>query len=174
MGKDGRTLRTVVTYLKMASPPHVFVPPPSGLRMALMKAEKPTTHFYRYLYNAVGDAYHWVDRKRLSDEELAAIITSDAVSVFVAYAEGVPAGFFEIDERGEGDLWLTYFGVIPDFHGRGIGKWLLAEAIDEAWGREPQSFSVETCTLDDPRALPLYQRMGFVPYERKEKELVID
>jgi hypothetical protein len=28
---------------------------------------------------------------------------------------------------------------------------------------------VETCTLDSPAALPLYQRMGFTPYDRQSK-----
>ncbi len=166
-----KELRTVVTFLEMRQPSHLFVAPPASLRMTLMRAEKPTTHFYRYLYGAVGDSYHWVDRKALDDEALRKIITGENVSIFVAYASGVPAGFFEIEDRGEGELWLRYFGVIPDFHGRGIGRWLLAEAIDEAFNREPEIFRVETCTLDDPRALPLYQQMGFRPYERREKVL---
>ncbi len=169
-----RSLETIVTYLEMHAPSHAFVPAPSNLKLTLMRAEKPTAHFYRYLYNAVGDAYHWVDRKNLGDEELLKIIHDDSVSIFVAYSAGVPAGFFEIDDRGNGELWLVYFGVIPDFHGRGIGKWLLAEAIDEAWGREPKVFRVETCTLDDPRALPLYQKMGFTPYERRHKTILLD
>jgi hypothetical protein len=30
---------------------------------------------------------------------------------------------------------------------------------------------VQTCTLDHPRALPMYQRMGFSPYAQEEAEL---
>ncbi|HHN73214.1 MAG TPA: hypothetical protein ENK13_03905, partial [Thermopetrobacter sp.] len=44
---DGRRLATVVTYLEMRGPSHAFVPPPANLRMTLMKAEKPTVHYYR-------------------------------------------------------------------------------------------------------------------------------
>ena len=168
-----KRLETVVTYLEMTRPSHAFVPPPSGLRMLLMQAHKPTVHFYRYLYDTVGGPYHWIDRRLLSDADLARIITAETTSIFVAYADGVPAGFFELDDRGEGELWLAYFGLIPDFHGRGLGKWLLAEAIDAAFAREPKVLRVETCTLDDPRALPLYQKMGFVPYERRKKVIEI-
>jgi len=177
MAQDGggkRKVETIVTCLQMHAPSHHFVPPPANLGLSLMKAEKPTPHYYRYLYNAVGDNYHWVDRRHLDDDKLTALIHSDSVDIFAAYSKGVPAGFFEIDDRGDGELWLAYFGVIPDFHGRGIGKWLLAEAIDEAFNREPEVFRVETCTLDDPRALPLYQKMGFRPYERREKIMEID
>ncbi len=169
-----RALKTVVTYLEMRKASHAFVPPPANLRMTLMRAERPTVHFYRYLYDTIGERYHWVDRRRLSDAALKEIIQAETVSIFVAYAHGVPAGFFELDERGAGEIWLAYFGIMPEFQGRGIGKWLLAEAIDEAFSRDPEVLRVETCTLDDPRALPLYQKMGFVPYERREKTVVID
>jgi GNAT superfamily N-acetyltransferase len=85
----------------------------------------------------------------------------------------VPAGYFELDCRNREEIWLAYFGIIPEFRGRGLGKWLLSEAIAAAWLRKPERVRVETCTLDDPRALPLYQRMGFVPYERRHKVMEV-
>jgi hypothetical protein len=85
----------------------------------------------------------------------------------------VPAGYFELDGRNGEEIWLAYFGIIPEFRGRGLGKWLLSEALAAAWLKEPERVRVETCTLDDPRALPLYQRMGFVPYERRQKVMEV-
>jgi hypothetical protein len=32
---------------------------------------------------------------------------------------------------------------------------------------------VNTCTFDHPRALPLYQKLGFVPY-RQETQIIDD
>jgi len=55
----------------------------------------------------------------------------------------------------------------------GIGKWLLSEAIRTAWATKPQSLHVETCTLDAPHALALYQKMGFKPYERRDKTMTV-
>jgi GNAT superfamily N-acetyltransferase len=105
----------------------------------------------------------------MSDADLAEAITAEGTEIFVAYANGVPGGFFELEWRDGQDMWLAYFGIMPEFRGRGLGKWLLSEALAAAWLREPERVRVETCTLDDPRALPLYQRMGFVPYERRHK-----
>jgi hypothetical protein len=31
---------------------------------------------------------------------------------------------------------------------------------------------VQTCTLDHPRALPLYQQMGFIPFAQEEAEIM--
>jgi hypothetical protein len=38
-----------------------------------------------------------------------------------------------------------------------------------AWSQPISKLLVNTCTLDHPRALPLYQRMGFKPYAREER-----
>lgn len=163
------SIETVVTFLEMTSRPTQHVPAPANMKLALMRLDDPPAHFYRYLYDMVGREYVWIDRKVLSDEALVATITAPGVDVFVAYAGGVPAGFFELDGSRKNEVWLRYFGLMREYHGRGLGKWLLAEALAQAWSGGPDRVRVETCTLDGPRALPLYQRMGFVPYERQRK-----
>jgi GNAT superfamily N-acetyltransferase len=48
--------------------------------------------------------------------------------------------------------------------GRGWGKALLKTAILTGWAREGvERMTVNTCTLDHPRALIQYQRFGFAP-----------
>ncbi len=164
-----KEIETVVTFLSMDRPPSLRVMPPANMKLAMMHVEDPTVGFYRFLYDAVGRDYHWVDRKLLSDDQLAAAINADGVDVYVAYCGGNPAGYFEIDSRDKQKAWLAYFGLIPDFHGMGLGKWLLSEAARTAWAGKPGSLHVETCTLDAPHALGLYQKIGFKPYERRDK-----
>jgi hypothetical protein len=81
---DGRYNVTVV-YLEMtkAPAPDAPNPPPLVPKLALLKLEKPTTGFYRYLYEAVGQAWHWVDRHRLSDVALGQIICDPKVEIWV-------------------------------------------------------------------------------------------
>ena len=87
------------------------------------------------------------------------------------YVNGQPGGYFEIDGReAPAHVELDYFGLIPAVQGQGLGKWLLAEAIRACWARKPERVIVQTCTLDGPAALPLYQKLGFVPYGREEKQ----
>ncbi len=164
-----RKVETVVTYLEMTEPQYPIIHAPANLRVALMRALNPPLHFYRYLYDVIGRDYAWVDRKVLSDAELEALIHADTTDIRVLYVEGSPAGFFELDSSRPDALWLQYLGLVPDYHGRGLGKFLLAEAVTAAWETNPERLRVETCTLDNPHALPLYQRVGFVPYARKDK-----
>jgi GNAT superfamily N-acetyltransferase len=67
---------------------------------------------------------------------------------------------------------LAYFGLIPDYIGRGLGGFLLATAIDIAWSKPIERLWVHTNTLDHPRALPLYQQLGFVPYAQEKTQIV--
>ncbi len=168
-----RQVETVVTFLEMTEPQYPALHPPANVRVALMRAVKPPLHFYRYLYDVIGRDFAWVDRKVMGDDELETVIHAETTDIRVLYVEGAPAGFFELNSANEDALWLQYLGLVPDFQGRGLGKFLLSEAVTAAWETGPERLRVETCTLDDPRALALYQRVGFVPYARKDKVMEI-
>lgn len=136
---DGR-IDVTVTYLQMTAPPqHPPRSAPAGMKLALMRAEKPTVSFYRYLYNTVGEPWLWGDRRRLNDEALARIITDERVEIYVLYVAGVPAGFAELDRRVAGEIELAYFGLIPDFLGRGLGPYLLDQVIAIAWSHQTKA-----------------------------------
>jgi GNAT superfamily N-acetyltransferase len=162
-------LEVTITYLEMLEQPArgPAQPPRLTEKIALMRAERPTVGFYRYLYNAVGEPWVWYERNQLSDEELAAIVQDEKVEICVLYYAGTPAGYAELDFRQEGEVELAYFGLIPDYIGLGLGSYLLDWAIDTAWSREPRRLWVNTCTLDHPAALPVYQKAGFMPCDQE-------
>ena len=160
---------TVVTFLEMLQRPHAVPPPLPKGKVAILKAERLPVHFYRYLYDTVGREYKWVDRKKLSDFALAELLAEPNVELFVLYADGCPAGMAELDFRVEGTGQLAYFGLMPEFIGRRLGYFFLYHSVINAWLKPVSKLLVNTCTLDHPRALPLYQRMGFVPYAREDR-----
>ena len=167
-----RELNTVVTFLEMSVESIHHVALPSNIRLMLLRAENITLAFYRFLYSAVGHNVNWYDRRYFTDAELTTAIHAEGVEIWALYASGQPAGYFELAPRRDNVMELEYFGVIPEFHGRGLGKWLLAEAIRAAWSKQPSKLIVETCSLDGPRALPLYQKMGFTPYAQEPKVVI--
>ncbi len=166
-----RTVETVVTYLAMDGPPKVLPPMPVGPRLALMKAENIPLHFYRYLYEQVGMNWLWFERLFLDDRALARKVHQQGIEIFVLYGDGAPAGFYELDFRNPEKTNLVYFGLVPEWSGRKVGPWVLGTAVLEAFSRGAKVTTVNTCTLDHPAALPLYQRLGFVPVAREERRL---
>lgn len=163
---DGK-IETVVTSLEMLAPPATPPLPCPRDGVEIERAEHPTLSFYRYLYNTIGEPWLWGDRRKLSDEALAAAIHHPAVEVHVLRVRGVPAGYAELDGREEGEIELAYLGLIPEFIGQKLGPYLLSFAIHSAWARAPRRLWVHTCTLDHPGALAMYERAGFVPFHRE-------
>ncbi|QDY99680.1 GNAT family N-acetyltransferase [Nitratireductor mangrovi] len=165
-------LKARVTHLEMTALPAHRVPMPFGPRLAVMRAENMPVHFYRYLYEQVGKPHHWTMRRRIADKALAAAIHAGSTEIEVLYVDGVPAGFFELDlARMPDEAEILYFGLVPDFHGRGLARFFLSAAIFAAWAHEPEKVTIHTNTLDSPRALQLYQKMGFAPVSWSEEEV---
>ncbi|MEO1292316.1 MAG: GNAT family N-acetyltransferase [Pseudomonadota bacterium] len=168
------TLKYTVTYLEMeAMPGRPLRPVPAGASLALMRVETPPVHYFRYLYGTVGAEYEWSDAFQLSPEALEVFVTDPKVEMFVLYRGGAPAGFYQLDFRVRGVCDLAYFGLMPEAVGQGIGPWLLDTAIGSAWSPQRDDaiskMTVNTCTLDHPSALAMYQRAGFVPVRRAER-----
>ena len=161
-------ITSVITYLEMTEQPTSPTPPTPAAKLALLRAEQPSCAFYRFLHDQVGGGQLWREERRaMSDAELARIIADDRFEVYVLYAAGVPAGFSEFDRRRRPDIELACFGLLPDFAGRGFGAYLLRWTIDQAWTHQPERLWVRASSGDDPHALSLYQRCGFVVYDQK-------
>jgi GNAT superfamily N-acetyltransferase len=161
-----------ITFLQMDQrPTHASLMAPAAPH-AIIRAENPTVSFYRFLYNTVGRDWAWIDRKVMSNPELEKIISSPTTEIYVLYIKGVPAGFAELNSANLPDVVdLAYFGIMPEFIGMKLGPYLLDWAIEEAWRKEPARVTVNTCTLDHPKALPMYQRFGFSPLQQQEIEI---
>ncbi len=168
-----RTVKTRVTYLEMKESPGIILNDPQGI--VVLHAQPMTVSFYRYLYHTVGNDVGWADRKALNDHDLAAIIQDDLVDVFVLYVSGVPAGFVEFDRRESPDIEIKFFGLIPEFRGKGLGGYFLRWAILKAWTFGPRRLWLHTNDRDHPRALKNYIKNGFTVYDEKtEDQLVLE
>lgn len=170
--KPAEKLSARIMHLEMLAPPAHRVPMPMGPRLAVLRATDMPVAFYRYLYEQVGRAHHWMMRRNVPDARLAMLIHAETTEIQVLYVDGSPAGFFELDmSRLPAEAEVTYFGLTPDFQGRGLAKFFLSEAVFACWARNPARVVINTNTLDSPRALQLYQRMGFTPFAWSQEDV---
>ena len=151
-----------VTRLEMRARPALQAARPFRSGM-LVQLRLPTVSFYRYLLEAVGRGRLWPERLARPDEELAAHLRDDRREVWLLSIGGVPAGFFELDRTSPGAVVLEAAGLVPEFRGRGLGRYLLASAVEAAWEGDPAVVRAEVAAVDDPRALLLFQWAGFRP-----------
>jgi GNAT superfamily N-acetyltransferase len=149
-----------VTFLRMEAPPVQPAPPlPADADIRLMRDITP--QYYRSLYDTVGADYLWWLRRAMPQRQLAALLRDTHVSVRVLLLDGREAGFYELDRGPWPAINLAYFGLMPHAVGEGLGRAFLRHAVDTAWGMGPRAVTVNTCTADHPRALPLYRSIGF-------------
>jgi hypothetical protein len=127
------------------------------------------------MYDAVGRDYEWRDRFEQAEDDpetLAAFVSDPLVEMWVAYAAagrrgsscstgarpGSATSPISAGARGGG---RGLGGAAPDGDCQGMG----------AGGRS--KMTVNTCTLDHPRALGLYRKMGFRPVRTEDRTRIL-
>lgn len=167
-----KTIKVTRTYLQLLNKPSIdFNFPDKSIEVCQLR--EPTVDYYLYLYNAVGNDIHWVDRNLLNREALEKIITNSNVIIYVMYYQGHPAGYSELHRENQDSVELAYFGLIPKFRGKGLGKHLLNYTIEKAFKYYPRRLWLHTCNLDHPHAMNNYLRRGFQVFDQKVVDQVV-
>lgn len=162
-----------VTYLEMLKPPRQ----PSQLTLisgvSIKRQRDWTLSDYRRLYSQIGGPYHWADRILMPDGELSLILSDANVKIYVLYFSSQTAGYIELNYRTRGEVEISYFGILRNYHGKGLGAALLGFALEQAWSHSPQRVWLHTCEQDDPKAIAFYQKHGFEIYKTEMDEAKI-
>ena len=153
-----------IYYLEMISPSSLKAVTESK-GVTVCECEIKQFQFNKFLYDLVGSAWQWTDKRSWSDEQWKTYAEDDNLRTWVAYRRGTPAGYYELHRENNGDVEIAYFGLAPRFIGTGIGGYFLSHAITSAWSwNGTKRVWVHTCTLDHPGALPNYQARGMTIY----------
>src|SRR4051794_13956965 len=114
-------VEVTVYYLEMLATSHRPVPAPRD-GLTVLHVRSPTVPYYRSIYDAVGQDYHWLGRRKMSDDALAEVIGDPRDELHVLHVDGTPAGFAELDRRQGDEIELVQFGLMPEFIGQGLGR----------------------------------------------------
>lgn len=166
---DDHQIEVTITYLEMTSASELRPKICDDPSFAIRECTVPQWQFNRFLYNTVGEAWAWRERLAWADDQWRSYTESERLRTFVAYLDGSPAGYFELQRDDEGGVEIIYFGMMPSFIGRGFGSAMLTQALAEAWQMNPRRVWVHTCTLDHPAALANYQARGMKIYKTATK-----
>lgn len=160
---------TTIYYLEMTEPEQLLAKP-AVQGLAVKEAKIKEYRFNRFLYELVGEAWQWFDKKNDTDAQWQAYSEADNLRTWVAYYEGTIAGYFELQSADNGDVEIKYFGLAPAFIGKGFGGYLLSYAIQQAWVEcQAKRVWVHTCSLDHPSALANYKARGMRLYKQEQE-----
>jgi len=151
---------SVVTYVEMKERPGWIDGEFAGELRAFDTADLAA---YRTMFRRVGEPWLWFSRLKAGDTELRERLGRPGYAVYT-FAGG--QGLVELDRTAEGETEISLFGLVPGETGRGLGRAMMAHTLRVAWGTDTRRVWLHTCTLDDPRALGFYGKMGFRAYAR--------
>lgn len=158
-----------VWYLEMTSEPDL---PEDSNNYLLHRVESPMPELNRFLYATVGGPWKWYMRLGWDWQQWSDYLSQPNIETWVAYRQGTPIGYFELDRSIDGNTEIVYFGLVPEYVGKGLGKPFLTDCIRHAWGSDKSQSSkrvwLHTCTLDHPNALPNYLGRGFSVYKEED------
>lgn len=147
---------TRVWYLEMPSPADLR---PRAGPGEVRRSTVPFGPLNAFFYREIGRDFHWVDRLPWTDAEWQA--WAERTELWVVHDRGTPAGYAELDPRGDGTVDFASFGLLAPFRGRGLGGQLLTRATERAWELGPGRVTLNTCELDGPHARAHYEARGF-------------
>ena len=162
-------------YLEMTGPDELRAKPSPRENIFVQEACLPMGELNQFFDLTVGADYYWLDHAGWSKAEWQRYAERDEVSLFVGYEQGTPFGYFELIDVNK-DIEIMCFGLLPAFIGRGLGGYLLSEAVKAAWSKQAKRVWLHTCSFDHPSALANYQARGFKLYkeEKSLKDLSLD
>ena len=162
---------TTVTFLETTAPPKgPPLQPPDGV--GIVRVLEPTVAFWRFLYETVGEPWLWTEQSLEDDAAILARIRRSGCDLRVLWRHGQPAGFAEL-HLADGEAELVFFGILPDFVGQGLGRYLLDWTVRHAFAKGAARLWLHTCDLDHPAALANYEARGFEAFDREADEVPV-
>ena len=123
--------------------------------------KKPTIDFCKFLYKEVGRDFFWRDRLKWNDQNWLDYISKDFFKLYILKQNNRLVGYYELlYEPKSSSMEIPYFGIFKEFYGKGIGGYLLTDAILTSFNQKINKVWVHTCTLDHPNALKNYLARG--------------
>jgi GNAT superfamily N-acetyltransferase len=157
-------IAAVVTYLEMLERPRATLTPSAPV--TLRQVRNPGLDWYRQIFRRAGLQWLWWSRIEMTDAQLSAILNAPTTELFIAKNDGAEIGMAELDRAHPDQVEIAFFGLYPEWVGKGLGRAFMNALLDRAWNAETSRVWVHTCTLDSPAALPFYLTCGFRPYKR--------
>jgi GNAT superfamily N-acetyltransferase len=169
--KGFMTIDVTTTYLEMTSKDELK-PKHTIQSVEIKRVGIPLPELNRFFYITVGNEWYWFDRLGWSYAQWKEWVDRPELQTWVMYMQGTPTGYFELEKQGnleqqEATVNILFFGLLPQFIGKGLGGHFLSVAVEKAWGFGAKRVTLNTCTLDHKNALANYVARGFKIYKQK-------
>ncbi|TPM40779.1 GNAT family N-acetyltransferase [Mesorhizobium sp. B2-3-4] len=149
-----------VTWMETRAPMPGLARPLTMTRVA-----RPDSAAYRATFLEIGAPWLWDRAAEMSDADIAAHFADPRHHLYYGHDDGGRhVGMVEFTVADSNEIEITYFGLFPSLTGRGLGKRLMAGALDQAWRLAPGRIWLHTSSIDHPSVIGFYRACGFEPF----------
>jgi ribosomal protein S18 acetylase RimI-like enzyme len=154
-------------YLKLTLINNLIKSNYNSTNLEIILEENKEINFYKFLYKEIGKEFFWKDRLKWSKEYWSNYLKS--IEFYVLKRKNEILGFYELLFNKDGNFTeITYLGIFKDYYNKGLGGYLLTDAIIRSFNKPINYVSVHTCSLDHPNALKNYIARGMKIYKTEE------
>ena len=140
----------------------------------LVKKIKPDFQLNKFFYKQVGKKHRWIDRLSWTDGKWINYISNKNLETYIISESDELVGFFELLYNPElKETEISYFGLLEEYIGKGIGGYALSVAIKKSFEKNIKRVCLHTCTFDHPNALKNYIARGMTVF-KKENINILD
>ncbi len=133
---------------------------PEGVQ--LVEAEIASPELNQFMFRAVGGRWRWFSRLSWDYQQWLDYVSAPQVRTWLLWVKGTPAGYIELLKHPDLSVEIKFFGLLPQFIGKGLGAALADAAVMLAAQWQADRIWLHTCSADHPSALKNYQLAGFV------------
>lgn len=113
------------------------------------------------LFLGVGLPYSWGERLLWDNNDWNKYINNPNIHFYIGFANNSLVGYFEMCQHNSAEVEIKYFGLLPEFIGKGYGGAFLSHAIKQAYILGAQKVWLHTCEFDSEIAVKNYVSRGF-------------
>ena len=158
-----------VSYLQISDSREIVYGYHVDFPVEIVELKDPEPNFLRCLYRTVGRKWNWADRYYWELDQWSDRLSQPNVNFYLMEYQSCPAGYYELESHDQGDIEVSYFGLMPKFLGKGLGGYMLARALEAAFDLGAMRVWLHTCSLDHPNALSNYLSRGMRVYKTERQ-----
>ena len=137
--------------------------------LEILLEKEPTIDLCKFFYKEIGKDFFWRDRLKWSDIDWRNYISQNFFKLYILKSNNQLAGYYELLYNPTNpSMEIAYLGIFKDFFGKGIGGYLLTDAILKSFKEKINKVWVHTCTLDHPNALKNYLARGMTIFKTEK------
>lgn len=156
--------KVTVTYLEMNSIKNFRPKTLENPDLAVRRVGIPNPAVNHFFFVNVGRPFLWYSRLKWTYRDWENRISRENISTWIGYDKDSPVGYGELEKQAS-EVEISFFGLLPQFIGRGLGGWFLSEIILAGWALGAERIWLHTCTSDHRAALSNYINRGFTVYK---------